>query len=477
MANHTIQLKQRSCPACAAPIPPIPRGATSVQCPYCAQAFEVVGQPEERGRHAPAPQVSAPSSEPAPPRPKKKEDSLAGRLFSCGVIVVVVTALIGLLMAILVPALVGAVAAVHPEFGQKLGAWLAVPIEGEPLPSRATEGFGFRRDAFPALADVNGDGASDLIAPYVVSDGGEPQHYLGAFSGLDLTPLWTLGPFSGAEREPLGAIVVKDRVVVQEPFGILSIVELRTGRRTGQLQLDQNPASADLCPWEPSGTEILVASSFLVDAVSGVSRPKKVAMYDLPKTCSAVRGSQNTTSGPVGPRTAAETMGHAVRGTRARKGPRIEGHKTLTALIDGEHGVAVIEAERGRKERLLLGFDPADLSERWRAPARALLTGIDEGDSPSINLDMGLGAIVWGYNPSAPTPDLLMGRVPPRLLILDAATGTKRHDLQIGTGLGGGFRFAFADERVWFAEDNRDISRVFAVDLHTGEALVFGGRD
>lgn len=483
MGQPKIELKQRACPACAAPIPPIPRDSDTVRCPYCEQTFEVVGRPRERRRRERAPPPSpTPTESPTPRRSQKstKEGPTLGqRLVSCGFIAFAVLAAFLLLLSILVPATVGAIASVNPELGQSLGAWLAVPVEGPPELARPTAGYSFRSGAYPALADVDGDGISDLIAPYSVSDeGGESQHYIGAFSGFDLTPIWALGPFSGAEREPLGAIIIKDRLVVQEPFGVVSIVELRTGRRSGQLQLDRNPGRANLCRWTPEGTEVLVNGDFLVDALSGVSRPKKVAMYDLPPTCGATRGSQNTTQpGLHSSPTAAETMRHSRRGSRTRRGPDIPGHKILMALVDGEHGIAVIESERGREERLLVGFNPSDLSERWRAPAGALLTGLEEGESPSINIDLGRGAVVWGYNPSGKTPDLLMGRIPPRLLILDAETGAKRHDLEIGSNLGVAFRFSFADDRVWFAEDTPGASRAFAVDLHTAETLVFGGSD
>ncbi|TVQ88087.1 MAG: hypothetical protein EA397_17420 [Deltaproteobacteria bacterium] len=477
MADQTIQLKQRACPACAAPIPPIPPRATSVQCPYCERAFEVIGRlaPKTPPSGPPASERSAPSSRPEPGI-EKKSSNLGQNLKGCAVVTLVFVVLIGLGLSILVPATIGVLATVNPELAALIGPWVGVPPEPPPPAIRPTAGLGFSARAYPVLADADQDGTSDLIAPYSVSrEGeGEPAYYLGAFSGVDLSPLWTLGPFSGADREPLGAIVVEDRLVVQEPFGIISIVELRSGRRVGQLQLDKSPGSVNLCRWQPNGTDVLVDGSFLVDAVAGVSRPKKVAMYDLPVQCSHRRGSQNSSSTI---RSAAETMGHAIRGTRARRGPRVEGHKTLLALLDGEHGIAVLEAERGRKERVILGFNVSELSERWRAPARTLLSGIEEGDVPPIHLDLGMGAVVWGYTPSGAAPDRLMGRIPPRLLILDAATGRKRHDLELGRGMGGGFKFAFADQRVWFAEDHHGPSRVFGVDLHTGDVLVFGGED
>lgn len=432
MRRSTVTLHQRSCPACGAPMPPIDADATQVTCAYCHGSFEVARRSSAARRSAET-EPSSPGATPGAP--------------SCLLFVIPVVA-IGFGLAV-------AVAVVSSRDGRSGGEAVVASPDVYRGPSWLDQ------YAVPAVADVDGDGRLDLLAPFRQGSGGhddEGEVFVGAFRGSDFEELWRIGPLQGDPTRQVGLLAVGERVVVQEPYGDVSVLDLRTGERLAQLPLPQNQSWAKLCPIEPDGPQVVIDNQAILDVqtLEFVKTGERL-MRQLPAHCTRRRLPTNTTE-----------MGSSFgeeRGSRRAPAVVVEGHRTEGAWVDAGDGVAMLTPRRGEEAPIVFGFDAVTGDERWRAPVAALAEADNVEEVAAV--DVGEGAAIVAYSGAR-------GRSY-RLIVLDARSGTRRFDLPLRASTWRGA--TFGDGRLWIAEYRGKNSGVRVVDLGSGDVRVFGPPD
>jgi hypothetical protein len=454
--GQTIRLEQRKCPSCAAALPPVDPAATEIVCAYCRQRFGVVRPAPKQPRAAPTKRSERrEGGAKAPPAAKGERPRSSGPLL-------VVVAL-GLGVALFGTGGLSVVGAWLVDAGVPLPPGM-VPAPPEPdpwVPAPGTEGhLWIDQYASPALADVDGDGRLDLLAITATSIEGERRPWIGAYRGQDFAPLWQLGPLPSAEARMIGLVVVGDRLVVQEPFGVVSVVELATGRRIARHTLAENQPRAQLCRLVPTDSRVLLPDRVVIDAADGSMRTDGPRWHRRPAACQEGRAHENTTDDA---RYDATQVGTAQGAHRVLRRPEVPGHRLRDVLIAGDDGVAVLEVSRGPAGRVLMGFEPGTYAERWRQPVTAL--GPEE--PPSLRLlDVGEGAVIVGYE--------LGNAQRMALLALDAMTGEVRWRMETR---GGASLATFGDGSVWLpVGPHASTSAVLRIDLQSGEYVVLGGR-
>ncbi|TVQ94315.1 MAG: hypothetical protein EA397_02290 [Deltaproteobacteria bacterium] len=461
MTQPTVTLKQRACPACAAPMPPVSRDAHHVKCAYCGQSFEVVKRSPPQRRQKPPRRGAKPAKAATPASSSKPAEEPKERGSVVLMILVLVLGFGGFFLSAGAGTIATIVAVVHPEFGSYL-ADLAGEEIPTPLPPRETRGLTWvDHYSAPAVVDANRDGRLDLIALFQTHEGPNPQTWLGVFRGKDLRELWRYGPLVGPPMRQVGAVVAGERLVVLEPFGVVSVVDLASGRRFAQHQLPKNPSMARMCLMEIGGSKVMIDGQMIVDAATGAAQTQRVpAWHRRPDHC--VYQRLPGTTAEAGDRYARQ-LGLPVAGRRESKKPSFEGLKVERAFVDGPHGVAVASAVRGPPARSLVGFAANGFEERWRVPIDALRP---ETPDPAMDLiDLGLNTVVFTYRPSAHGGAIVIA--------LDAQSGQKRWEHELGKG---SLLATFGDGRVWIrVHPHGKNGFVRILDLETGEAQTFGG--
>lgn len=374
----------------------------------------------------------------------------------------VITAILGVFLASVgIGGIAGLIALISPDLGSSFASFFGEELKVEPT-ARATRGLTWiDQFAAPAIADVDGDGEPDLLAPFQTREGSNTQTWVGAFRGRDFTELWRIGPLVGTPTRQVGVVVAGDRLVLQEPFGVVSIVELATGRRVGQHQLPENPPYARLCLMDPEGTEVQVDGQMIVDAAKGTARVNRVPAWHR-RADHCVFQRLPGTSTESGDRYAWQ-LGLPVAGRSSKPKPTFPGVSVTRAFVDGPHGVAVVKAMRGPPVPMLIGFSSKTLEERWRIPLDSLRP--ETADQAMDLIDLGLGTVVFTYRPSSAAR--------PVLLALDAETGDKRWEAELP---GHGLKATFGGGRVWirvYPGPGRGSVEVF--DLLDGSLRTFGG--
>lgn len=453
---QTVRLKQRNCPSCAAPLPPTDPTATEVVCAYCRQRFEVVKAPPPRPKPKPKRRRQR------PPSPKVPDTRSAERKAALPLMLMLPVFLV-LPFVALGPALWGPIMSGLEGMGVQLPDGWAPPPPPPDLwiPAEGTAGhFWIDQYATPALADVTGDGALDLLAITGTGFGEQRQGWVGAYRGTDLSPLWRYGPLPARETRQIGLVVAGDQLVVLEPYGVVSILDLATGRQLHQLALEANQSYPRLCAMGSSGTHVLLPDRTLIDTAAGTARRNGPRWHQRPDDCTLRRDRGNSTE--IADKFASK---YGVRGSGpALPGPlKVTGHRVRYALIDGDDGLALLEVTRGEDARVLMGFDPKTSQERWRLP---LTTLSPEGRPHLPLLDLGEGAVVVGLSPGQGSRMDLSA--------LDAKTGDLRWTKELPGRAG---EATFGDGAVWLAPRSRVVNgMVLRVDLMTGEHLTLGGR-
>ena len=314
--------------------------------------------------------------------------------------------------------------------------------------------------ATPAVADSNGDGHPDLLALYHNLLDDSSNVYAGAFHGETLEPLWTYGPLGSQDTATgqVGLHIVQDRVVLLEPYGKLNLLDLGSGKPIAQFQLPENPRRAELCLREIDGTELLISDLMILDTATGRAQTRDIPKWEnRPAHCQERRLSTNTTGSSYNKSSA------MIASDSARPAP-VERHKIRNAWIAEGNGVAVLETTVGSPSILLMGFEPATRTERWRVPISALLDQQARNIAPDF-IDIGDNVIVFTYLPSAVSDDMA------RLVVLDAATGDKRLETPLAR-LGSNHRGTISGGHLWITGWTRGL--VYIVDLEDGSNLVFG---
>jgi LSD1 subclass zinc finger protein len=197
-----VKIVEVKCPKCGAPLM-VPPGAESVSCQYCgAPSFVDRGRAKTRfpqGPGAPAMNVVhvAPPNAAAP----------------------LVVALVGFL------AVTGAVAGVLVSSSSSR----STTVGGKGLPGVLTPSSGPRHyfDDRPMLADVNGDGAPDIIGKSSIPGA---EHWIAAYDGRTLAPLWKTAVLSkDASDSYARRAIMFGRVLSADSLGKLQAYDLRTG--------------------------------------------------------------------------------------------------------------------------------------------------------------------------------------------------------------------------------------------------------
>jgi hypothetical protein len=471
------KLTRIACPSCSAPLPPIPDTARQVECPYCHTVLGV-DRPGQTSQPA-----DAPGQE---PRMRiRVEEAEAARSGRAGLFLSVLIGfvLISVLGSVFVPLFVGCGSAVigvsrplwqarealrrRPEPPAATSAdpsTAAPPREGGTPSRRPTAGLAWSDQyAVPAVADVNGDGIADLLGPFrkAPPDDDVPA-YVGAFSGRDGEPLWEVGPLAGPATRQVGLVVTGDRVVVQEPWGVVSVLELATGKRIAQHQLSENQPWARLCRLTPDGTQVMVDDQMIVDASTGTARTTGVPSWSRrPLHCRERRPPWNTTD-------TGEQASEDLMDRRRRRGPgfSVARHRILQALRDpaAGDGAAILEPSSGPPAPVVMGFDAATLEERWRAPWPLPAEEGERVPEPDLEaFEVAEGVV------------MLAGRADnrTRIALLDAEDGATRwvKDLPRCWSLNG---VTVAGGRVWAACWGGDPT-VRVLDVADGEDWTFGG--
>jgi outer membrane protein assembly factor BamB len=190
------------CPKCSAPLP-IPADAQTITCRYCG-GTSVVERPGSKPIHAPPGQTVVhlpPSTGPL----------LAGALASGGVVVAITTAVV-----------IANVASTAPQSGPYAAA--GSPAEIAQAQAAATS-YGF--SDHPMLADVNGDGALDILGKVREHSIGE---WIAAFDGTNGEELWRSQVLTKDATEG-GSLrgVALGRVISVDALGKVQAYDLKTG--------------------------------------------------------------------------------------------------------------------------------------------------------------------------------------------------------------------------------------------------------
>lgn len=423
----TIHLESRICPGCGAAMPPIPPQAEQVSCDYCGRSFTVVqGQ---------SPAEPLPVGRP----PERSRGSAALTAVFVVVMIAVTTLPISVILGV-----VAIQDGLHHELGIDLGALI-----GQPSGSTATLRW-VDQYAAPALADVDGDGRLDLLALHRRRGDPDDRSWLGAYSGHDLREVWLYGPIQGDPVREVGALVLGDRVVVQEPHGLVSVLSLASGERLAQLQLPENPSWARLCAAEESGTMALIHDVAVLDVASlTLAEGSARARRSWPEHCRVRRMATNTTEN-------GDTFAWAVS---ARSATLRTGLKVERVLREGAHQLVLAAPKRGKAQPLLIGESAESGEEQWRLPL-TVLAGSEE-EVEVRGLDLGEGVAYVAYSTDFHDAS--------RIAFIDAGTG----EVLVRGSLRGryGDTVAFGDGRAFIVDYVGLDTRVVIYDVRTGPAI------
>ena len=307
----------------------------------------------------------------------------------------------------------------------------------------------------PAVADVDGDGVDDLIALYMHKDDPRIQIHVGAFSGKDLTKLWSHGPIGEREKDvrDMGVSVARGKVVLQEPFGHVRVLEAKSGEEVAEFQLDEVPSWARMCAPVGDETEVNIDQQLLIDLDTLQSRPAG--------------------------RRSGERCFRSGKQSRKYAGDSTEGAKTHAMAEEkrnvlyrwtDEYGVRLEPPQAGAPEPTLVGYDPASNEERWRMPLATATTEMESWrDEEPDHLDIIGDKVVVVYVPEE-------GFFPSaRVVAIDADIGRVRFDVPIHAG-SMWTKVTLTPTHAYVVGIKWPAPPVTAVDLRTGTfPWVFGG--
>lgn len=208
------------CPKCAAPLP-IAADATTVTCRYCGgtSAIERPGKPTlppQPGQTV----VHIPATNPA-----------VGRNIALGMSVSL--AVMGGVTAMTLASR-PAIHSSGPMAGQQVAVGDAVLVPASPSVE-------YRFDDRPMLADINGDGAPDVVGRVNEYNVGA---WIAAFDGTSGAELWRSGML-GKDAESSGTLrgIAHGRVVAVDALGKVQAFDLKTGGPTWSALLGEKPDS------------------------------------------------------------------------------------------------------------------------------------------------------------------------------------------------------------------------------------------
>ncbi|TVQ94262.1 MAG: hypothetical protein EA397_02365 [Deltaproteobacteria bacterium] len=425
----TIQLESKVCPGCGAAMPPIAPEADRVNCVYCGRDFTVV-----RKRSV---------AEPArPPRPSSEAHPGRGAALT-GAFMLAIGA-VTTVPIVIVFGVIGVQEGLQHELGVDLGR-----LVGQPYGATATLRW-LDQYAAPALADVDGDERLDLLALHRRRGDPDDHSWLGAYSGHDLSELWLYGPIQGDPVRQVGLVVVGDRVVLQEPHGLVSVLALNSGERLTQLQLPKNPRWARLCAPQEGEPRVFLDDVAVLDAraLTLLDTPG-ARRTSWPDSCRFRRPASNTTE-------TGDTYATAL--TRRRASPR-EGIEVQSILQDGAHQVVIGKSNRGKQQPLLIGESPESSEELWRMPISALADGQDIEYVRAT--DLGEGTVYVAYATDFHEAS--------RFAFLDATSG----EVLARGSLRGRFgdTVTFGDGRAFIVDYVGADTRIVIYDVRSGPAI------
>jgi outer membrane protein assembly factor BamB/ribosomal protein S27AE len=417
-AGRMAQLREIKCPKCSAPVA-LADDVDTVTCRYCGGTSVV----DRSGRAQPQPTVVRPTGS-------------AGSAVAAPLIA-------GLVLS------VGGLVAAWLMVGQSLPSSVSGPGVASVLGAGSEERFADR----PMLADVDGDGALDIVGK---GWGDGDARFISAFAGRDGRRLWRSEPLTkDADDAAAMRAVVHGRVLSIDKLGKVQAYALATGTPAWSALLGEQ--ARRVCAGD--GVIVVETADEARHGLDPTTGKKRELARDA--ACAAVSSSDSD-----------EAPGYTIVGWsefRARGLPEL-------------HATAGISAHRalvpaGPGPRFLLGArDKGTQVARVAAVDKKKVLWIDDvpGVDPlttRVNVTTqqagyAAGRLVIPY-------DLADHQAGTRMACFDVATGKRVWDVQVHTGNQVSFGLSVSDDSVFYAT----WGAVHVLSLATGELRYTLGRE